>query len=123
MARETDHFIVGIGASAGGLEAINEFFDNMPSSPDCSFVVIQHLSPDHKSLLAEIITRHTKMRVYEAVDGVQVEPNCVYIIPSNRALTIRGNNLTVEKKEPLKVPNNAIDVFLQSLAHERKEKS
>ena len=123
MAREMDHFIVGIGASAGGLEAINEFFDNMPASPDCSFVVIQHLSPDHKSLLAEIITRHTKMRVYEAVDGVRVEPNCVYIIPSNKALTIRGNNLTVEKKEPLKVPNNAIDVFLQSLAREWKEKS
>ena len=62
-------YVVGIGASAGGLEAIHELFDNMPDDTNFSFVIIQHLSPDHKSLMAELLSKHTTMRVFEASAG------------------------------------------------------
>lgn len=77
--------IVGIGASAGGLVAFEAFFSSMPMGihPDCAFVLVQHLSPDHTSILSEIIGRYTVMHVLEAVDGVIIEPNCVYVIPPN----------------------------------------
>jgi two-component system CheB/CheR fusion protein len=78
-----DHYIVAIGASAGGLEAIHEFFDNMPSNGNLSFVIIQHLSPDYKSLLVELVAKHTHMKVYEAKHGMPVEKNCIYVIPNN----------------------------------------
>lgn len=117
----TDHFIVAIGASAGGLEAIHEFFDNMPESPDLSFVIIQHLSPDYKSLLVELVSRHTHMKVYEAEEHLKIRKNCIYVIPNNKMITIRNNQLMLEDKKQLQAPNNAIDIFLNSLAKERKE--
>src|SRR3954471_8666887 len=89
---ENDHYIVAIGASAGGLEAIHEFFDNMPSNGNFSFVIIQHLSPDYKSLLVELIAKHTYMQVKEAMHEVQVERNCVYVIPNNKLLTISNGH-------------------------------
>ena len=75
--------IIGIGASAGGLVAIEAFFSGMPIDvdPGMAFVLVQHLDPDHKSLLTELIQRRTRMRVFEVVDGVTVQANCVYIIP------------------------------------------
>src|SRR5664279_2020542 len=78
--------IVGIGASAGGLAAIEAFFSGMPGDPDpgMAFVLVQHLDPDHKSMLTELIQRSTRMRVFEVVDGMAVRINCVYIIPPNR---------------------------------------
>src|SRR4030095_10045649 len=85
---DNEHYIVAIGASAGGLEAIHEFFDNMPSSGIFSFVIIQHLSPDYKSLLVELLSKHTNMKVAEAHHDLPVEKNCVYVIPNNKLLTI-----------------------------------
>jgi two-component system CheB/CheR fusion protein len=78
-----DFPVVGIGASAGGLAAFEAFFSGMPLEvdPDMAFVLIQHLSPDHTSALADIIQRYTRMKVIEVQDGMQVEPNCTYIIP------------------------------------------
>lgn len=74
--------IVGIGASAGGLAAFEAFFSSMPLEPiQCAFVLIQHLSPDFKSSLVEIIGNYTPMSVFEITDGMGVQPNCVYIIP------------------------------------------
>src|SRR5262245_20388006 len=75
--------IVGIGASAGGLAAIEQFFSGMPSTNEIgiAFVIVQHLSPDHKSILVELVKRYTKIPVFEAVDGTHVRPNCAYVIP------------------------------------------
>jgi two-component system, chemotaxis family, CheB/CheR fusion protein len=115
------HFIVAIGASAGGLEAIHEFFDNSPGEKNISYVIIQHLSPDYKSLLVELVSRHTDMRVYEAESNIIIEPNCVYVIPNNKLITVKGYKLQLEDKGSLKAPNNAIDVFLFSLAKEKKK--
>jgi two-component system CheB/CheR fusion protein len=114
-----DHYIVAIGASAGGLEAIHEFFDHMPGNNDLSFVIIQHLSPDHKSLLVELVSRHTNMQVYEAVHDLPIRKNCIYVIPNNKFITVQKNRLILTEKLPLKVPNNAIDVFMYSLAREK----
>lgn len=115
------HHIVAIGASAGGLEAIHEFFDNTPEGKNTSYVIIQHLSPDYKSLLVELVSRHTQMKVYEAEDNTNVERNCIYVIPNNKLITIKGEKLFLENKGSLKAPNNAIDIFLYSLAREFRD--
>jgi hypothetical protein len=74
--------IVGMGASAGGLSAFESFFSAMPANEEngTSFVLVQHLAPDHKSILAELVRRYTKMDVFEVEDGMKVRPNCTYII-------------------------------------------
>ena len=118
-----DQFIVAIGASAGGLEAIHDFFDHMPECQNAAFVVIQHLSPDYKSLLVELVSRHTHMQVFEAEDNLLIRNNCIYIIPNNKFITIRKNKLLLEAKSQEKAPNNAVDVFLHSLAKEKKEQA
>jgi two-component system CheB/CheR fusion protein len=115
------HHIVAIGASAGGLEAIHEFFDNTPEHQNVSYVIIQHLSPDYKSLLVELVSRHTQMKVFEAENDTTVEKSCIYVIPNNKLITIRGDKLFLEEKGSIKAPNNAIDVFLYSLAREKRE--
>src|SRR5688572_30235735 len=113
---EQDLFIVAIGASAGGLEAIHEFFDNMPSNGNFSFVIIQHLSPDYKSLLVELVGRHTKMKVTEATHDHPVEKDTVYVIPNDKLLTISEGRLQLSEKNFERMPNTAIDTFLRSLA-------
>ncbi len=114
-----DHYIVAIGASAGGLEAIHEFFDNMSPGGTFSFVIIQHLSPDYKSLLVELVAKHTHMKVLEAGDNMPLEPNCVYVIPNDKLLRMRGGNLLLEEKKTEKAPNTAIDTFFRSLAEDQ----
>lgn len=112
-------YVVGIGASAGGLEAIHEVFDNMPDDTNFSFVIIQHLSPDHKSLMAELLSKHTSMRVFEASDGMRVEKNCVYLIPTKKVMTIEHGKLRLQDKQRDHLPNTAIDIFFESLAKEK----
>jgi two-component system CheB/CheR fusion protein len=116
-----NHYTVAIGASAGGLEAIHEFFDNMPENNDLSFIVIQHLSPDHKSLLVELVGRHTSMEVFEAANDMELKPHCVYIIPNNKFIQVQNNKLILLEKLPLKVPNSAVDILMHSLAAEKKD--
>ena len=120
---DNDHFVVAIGASAGGLEAIHEFFDNMPSNGNISFVIIQHLSPDYKSLLVELVAKHTTMKVLEARHDMPVERNCVYVIPNNKLLTIHDGRLQLNEKNFDKAPNTAIDTFLRSLAEDQGSKA
>ncbi|HXB95990.1 MAG TPA: chemotaxis protein CheB, partial [Puia sp.] len=122
-ANKFNHYVVAIGASAGGLEAIHEFFDSMPEAPDISFIIIQHLSPDYKSLLVELVARHTDMKVFEAAENQQIERKCVYVIPNTKFITIQKNQLRLVEKKNGKLPNNAVDVFLHSLAREKKEKA
>ena len=85
--------IVGIGASAGGLEAFEEFFRHCPVDSGMAFVLVSHLDPSHASMLTEILQRTTKMPVVEATDQLPVEPNCVYVIPPNRDLAIFHDKL------------------------------
>jgi len=117
--------IVGIGASAGGLAAFEAFFANFPrdQATGMAFVVIQHLSPDHQSCLAALIQRSTHMNVFEAEDGMMVQPECIYTIPPHHDLEIsQGYLLLVEppKKRSQHLP---IDLFLRSLAEEQKSLS
>jgi two-component system, chemotaxis family, CheB/CheR fusion protein len=117
------HHIVCIGASAGGMEAIHDLFDNMPQNTGFSFIVIQHLSSDHKSLMAELLSKHTTMNVVEATDRTIVQPDCVYVIPNNRNITIKEGQLLLSEKKEGRSPNMPIDLFLQSLAKDAGKKS
>lgn len=119
----TDHYIVCIGASAGGMEAIHDLFDHLPQDTGFSFIVIQHLSSDHKSLMAELLSKHTNMKVVEARDQTPVEPDSVYVIPNNRNITIRNRTLLLSGKEQGRSPNMAIDIFLHSLATDIGDKA
>jgi two-component system CheB/CheR fusion protein len=107
---------VGIGASAGGLEAFSSFFARMPADSGMAFVLVQHLSPDHKSILAELVGKTTDMDVIEAVDGVEVKPNCVFVIPPDATMTIAANRLKIVKPAPPRERRRPIDTFFQSLA-------
>ncbi|MFC6998885.1 chemotaxis protein CheB [Rufibacter roseus] len=113
---KTDHYLVGIGASAGGLEAIHKLFDHFPSNSSFSFVIIQHLSPDHKSLMAGLLSKHTQMKVREAEDNMVTQPNCVYLLPSGKQLTISNGRLHLVDQVRNREPNFAIDVFFESMA-------
>ena len=112
---------VGIGASAGGLEAFKSFFTEMPADSGMAFVLVQHLSPDHKSMLAELIGRTTTMDVIEAKDGVSVKPNCVFVIPPDSTMTIGEGKLKIVKPAPPRAERRPIDTFLQSLAEDQGE--
>lgn len=114
-------YIIGLGASAGGMEAIHDLFDYLPANTGFSFVVVQHLSPDYKSLLAELLSKHTDMKVLEATDDMPVEPNSIYVIPSKKLMTIRDGKLQLDEKIKNRAPNNAIDVFFESLAKDQKK--
>lgn len=120
---DIQNFLIAIGASAGGLEAIHDFFDHMPETGNAAFVIIQHLSPDYKSLLVELVGRHTHMQVSEASDDLPVENNCIYIIPNNKFITIRRNRLYLGEKRGGQVPNTAVDHFLLSLAKDRRNRA
>ena len=122
-SKSLDRYIVAIGASAGGLEAIHEFFDHMPGNSGFTFIVIQHLSPDYKSLLVELVSKHTGMKVYEATNDMSLQRDCVYIIPNKKLMTIRGHKLKLADKLKDKSPNTAIDTFLFSLAKDKRDKS
>jgi len=92
--------IVGIGASAGGLEAIEAFFEAMPVDSGIAFIVVQHLSPDYKSLMVELLSRKTDIPVQRAEEGMRVEANNIYLIPPKKTLTIFHRQLLLEDKKP-----------------------
>ena len=109
------HCVVGIGASAGGLEALQQFLTFLPSNTGMAFVIIQHLSPDHKSLLADILGKYSAMPVTEITDGMHVEKNHVYMIPPKYNVEIVSDMLRLREHDPRKI-NHPIDVFFRSLA-------
>lgn len=121
---KTDKFpVVGIGASAGGLEALEQFFNNMPFNAGIAFVVIQHLDPNYKGILCEILQRTTEMKVYTVTDLMQVKPNCVYIIPSNKSMSILNNSLHLFDPIETRGLRLPIDFFFRSLAADRNDSS
>jgi two-component system CheB/CheR fusion protein len=113
--------IVGIGASAGGLEAFEKFFTNMPPDAGMAFVLVQHLDPTHKSILTELIKRYTSMKVVEVEDGMLVEPNSVFVIPPNRYLGILHGKLHLLEPTALPGHRTPIDYFFRTLAEDQKE--
>jgi len=116
-----DKFVIAVGASAGGMEAIHEMFDNMHGMTGFSFVIVQHLSPDHKSLMGELLSRHTSMKVIEAENNMEIQPNCIYLIPNKCTMTVSRRKLMLHDKLKGHSPNNAIDIFFESLAKDQKE--
>jgi len=117
--------IVGIGASAGGLAAFEAFFSGMPSDadPDMAFVLVQHLAPDYKSILSELIQRFTRMQVFEVSDGMAVRPNCAYIIPPNRDMAFLNGTLHLLEPTAPRGHRMAIDFFFRSLAQDQHERA
>ncbi|TVT56340.1 MAG: SAM-dependent methyltransferase [Sedimenticola thiotaurini] len=121
---EHKHFsIVGIGASAGGLEAFEQFFRSMPTDSGLAFVLVSHLDPSHASLLTEILQRTTTMPVMEAQDHLRVAPNSVYVIPPNRDMAIFGSTLLLSIPEGPRGQRMPIDAFLRTLAEDQGEKA
>ncbi len=114
-------FVVGIGASAGGLKPIEEFFDHMPADSGMAFVVVQHLSPDFKSLMDELLSRHTKMPIHKVSDGVAIEPNSIYLIPPEKNMAMSDGKLLLTDKTEVRSANLPIDIFFRSLAQEAGE--
>ncbi|MBU1194955.1 MAG: PAS domain-containing protein [Proteobacteria bacterium] len=114
---------VGIGASAGGLEAIQTFFQSMPLQSSFAFIVVQHLSPDYKSLMVELLSKKTAIPVFRAEDGMEVKSNSIYLIPPRKNLKIFHGKLLLSDQDHSKGLNLPIDIFLRSLAEDQGEKS
>ncbi len=117
--------IVGIGASAGGLAAFEAFFSGMPidTNPDMAFVLVQHLAPDHKSILTDLIRRYTRMQAFEVEDGMRVQPNCAYIIPPNRDMAFINGTLQLLEPAAPRGQRLPIDYFFRSLAQDQHERA
>ncbi|SMF50650.1 two-component system, chemotaxis family, CheB/CheR fusion protein [Azospirillum oryzae] len=119
VAPEQACCIVGIGASAGGLEALQRFFDAVPGDSDLAYVVVQHLSPVHKSLMVDLLAKHTEMEVVQATDGVPVQRNTVYLLPPGKHLSIEDGRLRLTTKDAGSGMSLPIDIFLTALARDQ----
>lgn len=115
--------VVGIGASAGGLEALEAFFDHVPRDSGLAYVVIQHLSPDFKSLMDELLSRHTQVPIHRVTDGMQVESDAIYLLPPKKEMIISGGQLLLTDKDPSQSLALPIDVFFRSLAQDLGERA
>ncbi len=119
MSIREPSYIVGIGASAGGLEAIQDLFNNLPSNTGLAYVIIQHLSPDFKSMMAGLLARNTDMQIVQATNGMVVERDHVYLIPPKKNMTINAGRLELVEQVRGNTPNLPINFFLNSLALEK----
>lgn len=119
--RRAGFAVVGIGASAGGLEAFRAFFSHMPSNSGLAFVLVPHLDPNHPSALRSLLASYTAMPVVEATDGLAVQPDHVYIIPPNAEMGIRDGRLRVARPSRPRGQRTPIDVFFASLAADQGE--
>ncbi|WP_019508067.1 chemotaxis protein CheB [Pleurocapsa sp. PCC 7319] len=115
-------FVVGIGASAGGLQALEEFFENIPQDIGAAFVVIQHLSPRFKSLMQELLQRKTSLHVYQIEDGMKIVPNSVYVIPPRTNIVVEHGRLHFREQKPERL-NFPINMFFGSLAQEYRDRA
>ena len=113
--------IIGLGASAGGLQALTDFFRNLPPDSGMAFVVILHLSPTHQSSAAQVLQAIAAIPVAQATDGAMLEPDHAYVIPPSKHLALEGGRLRLSDPKGLSGKPLAIDLFLRSLARERKE--
>ncbi len=122
MTSKGDPFpVVGVGASAGGVEALEGLFRGMPADTGCAFIVVTHLGPERRSLLPEIIARYTPMTVHVAEDGAEVRPNEVHVLPADAILDIQGGRLRVRQLSEGRRERKPIDVFFSALAIDQGE--
>ncbi|WP_263784561.1 chemotaxis protein CheB [Salinibacter grassmerensis] len=122
VTKKSTGSVVGIGASAGGVEALRRFFRHLPDDTGMAFVVVLHLSPDHESNLTEILQHETDLSVQEAVDECPLQPDHVYVIPPQHEMRVEGTTLRLSERSPNHRPN-AIDVLLGSLAEEYQDEA
>ena len=115
--------IVGIGASAGGLEALEQFMSRVPAGSGMAFVVVQHLDPTRKGLMAELLQRSTPMKVVQVKDRTRVQANCVYVIPPNKDMSILHGVLHLFEPAASRGLRLPIDFFLRSLAQDQQQRS
>ena len=115
--------IVGIGASAGGLEALEQFFTSTPKDTGMAFVVIQHLDPTHVGIMPELLQRSTQMKVLQVTDHLQIKPNQVYVIPPNRSMSVLNGFLYLFEPVETRGLRLPIDFFFRSLADDQQDKS
>ena len=111
-------YVVGIGASAGGLEPLEMLFDNLPVDTGMAFIVVQHLSPDFKSLMNEIMSRHTEMDIFRVTDKIKVRRNAIYLIPPGKEMIVSEGLLLLTDKDPNETLTMPIDRFFRSLAND-----
>ena len=124
LAPEGDRFpVVGVGASAGGLEAFTQLLTHLPADTGMAIVLVQHLDPTQGSLLSEILARTTPMPVQAIADDMAIAPNQVYVIPPNHLLTLEGGRLRLQPRVASQRINKAIDRFFESLARDRGDKA
>src|SRR5947199_322463 len=120
VSPEADGFaIVGVGASAGGLEAFSQLLRALPKDPGLAIVFVQHMAPHHESALAMLLTSATELPVVQPAEDRRLEPNHVYVIPPNRNLILKGEKLIVHPRPTDRTQYTPIDTFFQSLATER----
>jgi len=116
-----DFPVVGIGASAGGLEALQDFFKNLTTEPDAAFVIIQHLSPDYKSYMNELLSRYTSIKIEIVTDGMTLKSNHIYLIPPKMNMTIFHGVLYLNELSATRTLNLPIDIFFRSLAKDQEK--
>src|SRR6185369_2063385 len=115
--------VVGIGASAGGLEAFTLLLQHLPPDTGMGFVIVQHLDPVHESALTKLLSKATSMAVHEVTDNLPVEANNVYVIPPNTTLSIAHGILKLEPRKQGRTPTRSIDSFFQSLAKDQRKRA
>ncbi|SDS26627.1 CheR family methyltransferase [Christiangramia echinicola] len=115
--------IIAVGASAGGLEALKAFFKKIPAGDNNAYVVIQHLSPDYKSMMGELLSKNTNLPIVQITDEMEVKSGHVYLIPPVNNLILEGDRLILTDKPNNQTLNLPIDMFFESMAKQRKEKS
>ncbi|TLG72651.1 chemotaxis protein CheB [Methylocystis sp. B8] len=117
------HLIVGVGASAGGLEAFTKLLQHLPTHANMAFVLVQHLDPHHESALTNLLARATSMSVKEVTNGLRVERDCVYVIPPNANMVIAHGVLNLQPRQEMRGAHHSIDFFFQSLAQDLQERA
>jgi two-component system CheB/CheR fusion protein len=123
LSAEPSFPIVGIGASAGGLEALEQFLRHVPAGSGMAFVIVQHLAPTRKGILAELLQRATGMKVVQVKDRTRVRPDCVYVMPPNKDMSLLHEVLHLLPPVAASGPHLPIDFFFRSLAQDRQEHS
>src|SRR5262245_19530559 len=117
--RKNDLLIAAVGASAGGIEAFTELISNLATDTGMAFVLVQHLDPEHHSMLTELLSKKTAMRVKEVTNGMTVEPNHVYVIPPNATMSISNHTLQLAPRGDSRALHMSIDHFMRALAEEQ----
>jgi two-component system, chemotaxis family, CheB/CheR fusion protein len=117
-SKQAPRCVVGIGASAGGLDPLVQFFDHLPKDTGMAFVIVQHLSPDFKSVMSELLARHTPLPIHLVEDGMPVEADHVYLIPAKKEMIISGGRLLLSERDRQQELTLPIDVFFRSLAQD-----